>query len=486
MPCAIMLSNSFKSKIFSENDLNKALELSQVYGSIFWAADMGVNDAPDLELDLVERIHKELKCAIAIIPEKDTIHVISEPYLIGGHTRLMESLASMHDSKPDLIITRSASVEVKARLNQFFNTLHEVNVAEPMAQVSEIASLLSDYRNVVLHIHPDDIVSVVACGLLKCTRSATTVYFVNHADHAFSFGSSVADYYFEISSYGARRDGKKSIVGRKSFLGIPVGAPVNNLSDRSLVAPNSLKFFSAASAFKYKPRAGLSMYPLVCMILDKYSNSTFHIVGANLYTNYWWWGLKFKYRGRFSVVPYLPFEEYEALLTQADFYVDSYPIPGGTAFAEQLIQGRRCIGLVTPIQGYSPAEVLKSQSLADIVDDINTPRDYDHAALLCVQMNGYSVVKQRYLNCIYNKAISTSDMERYVPWTGDTDFMIEGRKIKSSIPIKTIVTLARLNKKILLKLFLMLVFEQKIIVLIKLIAEVYAHIKKIVIRVLGK
>jgi hypothetical protein len=471
----LSLSDYFKSKIFSEEDLNKALELSQIYGSVFWAADMGINDASDIETELVERIGKSLECVVKSNPEKDTVHVISEPYLIGGHTRLMERLASMHDSKPDLIITRSASAEVKARLNQFFNIQYEVVAAEPVAQTLEIAKLLSDYRNVVLHVHPDDIVCIVACGLLQASCSASTIYFVNHADHVFSFGSSVADYYFEISSYGARRDVKKKIIGKKSFLGIPVDRPVNSLVTHSLTDKDNLKFFSAASALKYKPRVGLSMSPVISMILDGYSNSTFHIVGANLFTNYWWWGLKLKYRNRFSVVPHLPFEEYKALLTQADFYVDSYPIPGGTAFAEQLIQGRRCIGLVSPIQGYSPADMLKSESKADILNDINAPRDYADAALMCVQMNGYSVVKQRYLNCIYNDTISVSDMEKYVPWTGDTDFMREGRKIKSPIPIETVIALVRIDKKLFFKLLSTLAMQQKIRVVVKLIIRQFTR-----------
>jgi hypothetical protein len=174
-------------------------------------------------------------------------------------------------------------------------------------------------------------------------------------------------------------------------------------------------------------------------------------------------------------VPHLPFEEYKALLTQADFYVDSYPIPGGTAFAEQLIQGRRCIGLVSPIQGYSPADMLKSESKADILNDINAPRDYADAALMCVQMNGYSVVKQRYLNCIYNDTISVSDMEKYVPWTGDIDFMREGRKIKSPIPIETVIALVRIDKKLFFKLLSTLAMQQKIRVVVKLIIRQFTR-----------
>ncbi|WPN48575.1 hypothetical protein [Pseudomonas sp. P8_241] len=99
----LSLSDYFKSKIFSEEDLNKALELSQIYGSVFWAADMGINDASDIETELVERIGKSLECVVKSAIQRRTRFMSYQGtcYLIGGHTRFKKRLASEYDSKPE-------------------------------------------------------------------------------------------------------------------------------------------------------------------------------------------------------------------------------------------------------------------------------------------------------------------------------------------------------------------------------------------------
>lgn len=107
----------------------------------------------------------------------------------------------------------------------------------------------------MLHIHFDDIAAVIACGLVKRTQPLQ-VYFVNHADHAFTYGSSVADYYFQLSSYGARLDRLKSIAGQTSFLGIPVAGIKPEISPAAAKNTPALKFFSSGSAMKFRPFAG--------------------------------------------------------------------------------------------------------------------------------------------------------------------------------------------------------------------------------------
>ena len=46
---------------------------------------------------------------------------------------------------------------------------------------------------------------------------------------------------------------------------------------------------------------------------------------------------------------------------KADVYVDSFPITGGTAFPEALLNGKLVAALKNPFQGYSPVDELGSE-----------------------------------------------------------------------------------------------------------------------------
>ncbi|WP_395608525.1 hypothetical protein [Pseudomonas sp. B22129] len=461
------LLSSIRDLILTQKDINKSIQLAEVYGAILWSVDKGIYDDPELETELTER-------CVAILPKgefqaavKDCIHVISEPYLIGGHTRLMEQLSTMHVDKPDLLITRVSDEKAIERTQKFFEECRGVKPGTPLEMIAEIVGCLKIYNRVVLHIHPDDMVSVIACAIVK-NVSSTKIFFVNHADHVFTYGSSVADVYFEISTFGRHRDMKKNISGEKSFLGIPLASQRLSKKHRLPAKTDALNFFSAASPFKFKPVKNYDLRPAIDRVLSEFKNAKFWIVGANPYTNFWWWPLKFRYGNRFRILSSVPYESYLKLLEDADFYVDSYPTPGGTAFAEQLVSGRRCVGLRAPIQGYSPADNLKDVSVDELIESILL-RDNDEETIAAVfAVNGYEAVKSRYRACLYDGAVSVNEMEKYVTWTGDVAVYEQLGKISSAIPPLVVSKLMDFDKRFLYSLLLELNAVQKMKVIVKL------------------
>ena len=345
-----MIFTEIQSAILSEPELDAALELAHIYGNLLWFADVGIYDASDLEQELISRCTatpNRVVVDVDAVVRGSVIHVVTEPYVTGGHTRLMEKLAGMHDRPVDLLITKRASKAALDRVSRYFKSVVQIGLCTPLERVFETTDVLSRYEKIVLHLHPDDIYTVVACGLLN-RRAEQKVFFVNHADHVFSFGCSVADYYFELSSYGRRLDALKKIKGVKSFLGIPIDVPEKKYESAKVhLNSESLHFITAASDIKFKPVKGLSLTVLLNRILTEYPNCKVSVIGSNIKTAYWWWLLKVKYKKRFLVIPIMPHSEYLATMQGADFFVDSYPIPGGTAFAEQFVLGRRCVGLVS-------------------------------------------------------------------------------------------------------------------------------------------
>jgi len=466
------LFKDFEVAIRETADLNQAFTLASAYGNLLWFADVGIHDAPLIEADLIERGLLIAGTNFVAAPHEcaGVLHVVSEPLMTGGHTRLMEKLASMHAEPVDLLISRHATPDAKAQVCRFFDKTRVVNATCPIDALREMVGLLQTYEKAVLHIHPDDILVVIACGVAK-RISGLEVFFVNHADHVFSYGSSVADYYFELSGHGRRFDLTKHIQGRKSFLGIPVSIPRGEMANDFKPATQApLLFISAGSDIKYKPRKGFSIFKLVARILEDYPASTFMVIGSDIKKAFWWWPLKLRYRSRLSIRAHLDFQEYSELVSKADFYVDSHPLPGGTAFAEQFVKGRRCVGLISPVQGYSPADRLKRDNINAVMASIADYRYDEKTFLIIEKVNAYDSVKERYLKCLYEGQVCANPLDSVGNWAGDTAFFEEKKgSLKADIALDTFLLLSRLERDLARRLFAALSMGKKVKLLAKMI-----------------
>lgn len=455
---------SIAEAAFTETSIRKALLIAQQYGSMCWAVNIGIYDNPALERDLIAKATEEISVDLVDgKSKKDTLHIISEPYLTGGHTRLMEKLASMHECRPDLLITRDTSSDVIDAISKFFYQVHHVDRFDVVDQIQQMVSVIASYKRVILHIHPDDIFAVIACGLVR-EHGETLVYFVNHADHGFSFGSSVADVYFELSSYGRRLDGHKSISGDKSFLGIPISLSKSEIiSSKQNASTEKIVFLSAGSDIKFKPRKGGDIRPLITGLLNAYKDSIFVVIGPNLLTNVWWWKVKLRSWKRLKILRHMPFEQYLEVACRADYYVDSHPFPGGTAFAEQLLSGQKCIGLESPFQGYSPAEKTKCASVEDVIEKVADYRVAPSVFEQVLKVNGYHQVKERYLKCLYEDERLPNLIDQYCDWTGDAGFMrIDDAGRTADVPVAAYLSLKNQQPEIARKVFKCLSSAKKI------------------------
>lgn len=176
----------------------------------------------EFEKDLIEAFADSMQSGEISQPAaktESTLFVVSEPFMTGGHTRLMERLAEGLLDKPNLLVTRSARPDILQRLGNYFNAIVIINADEAIKRkVVAIAQQIVAYQQVVLNIHPDDIVTVIACGLAKKIFTRHQIlFFVNHADHVFNYGASIADYWFQISAYGAKIDRLRGLKGQVTF-----------------------------------------------------------------------------------------------------------------------------------------------------------------------------------------------------------------------------------------------------------------------------
>lgn len=250
----------------------------------------------------------------------------------------------------------------------------------------------------------------------KKNKKDIKIHFVNHADHTFSYGSSIADVWFEISGYGVAVDAMRGLKAKKCFLGIPIDTSKQN-SESSYKFENGDSILSAASPSKYEPTNQHSIMPLVSALLDKYDKSNFQIIGVNFLTNYWWWAIKLKYWNRLTLSKSLPYEEYIKATSEAKLYIDSHPLPGGTAFAEQFLQGRLCVGLKSTYNGYTPLESFKKDCVDDVLREIeliNDKKIIDIKNKIEIK-HGCTSVRVRFLDAIFNDVYTKEDFLLSIP-----------------------------------------------------------------------
>lgn len=418
-PKIIELINYYETEIY-QLPLDMALEQAEQLGLLLRSNEVGIYSLNELETFLIDNVFSKLSISDNVIDngrDNKIVFIATELYHTGGHTRLMERLATFLDSKPDLLITKKPMESIIERENAFFSTIHygPNNYPSVVENIFFFFSVILKYNIVILNTHPEDIYAIVACGLAKKIKKDIKVHFVNHADHVFSYGSSISDVWYEISDYGVTVDAKRELKAKKCFLGIPIDTSKQN-SEGSYKFENGDLILSAASAGKYKPNNQQSIMPLVSAMLDKYDKSNFQIIGVNIFTNYWWWGIKLKCRNRLTLSKSLPYDEYIKATCAAKLYIDSHPFPGGTAFAEQFLQGRLSVGLKSIYNGYTPLEAFKKDCTIDVFELIDTINENDicNMRVSLEDVHGFENVKRRFLNAVFNNEYT----EREVAATG--------------------------------------------------------------------
>ena len=418
----LQLLEVYKARVYS-GSLSDSIDAASLYSKILFKYQIPIYNLCDIEVSLLSRLSAIFEKTEGVLDKdktKKVLFVVSEAYLVGGHTRLMENLSLMLPDNNDLLITRDCAVAVRSRLSEYFPSIIEC-VRHPgensVGHIIKITENIKYYDKVILNVHPDDIFSILACGIVKKLNREVKIFFINHADHVASYGATVADFWYEISLYGRVLDNKRGIRGVPSFLGIPI-----NKSDEMFFKPvnyPSLKkvrnFVTGASSAKYEPCNRASIFPLLRKILSMDDRFIITVVGPKLFKNYWWWKIWLQKR-RLLIFKSLPYDQYMKATEDADYYIDSYPVPGGTAFVEQFLQGIPCIGLKTGFYGYTPLEIIKSNDTEHVLNLLMHPPSSSELFDLqekIFNVHSFSVVKRRFLSSINEGLVSKNPMLDY-------------------------------------------------------------------------
>lgn len=379
---------------------SSAIELASYYASFATANFADTYDGADLEEFFLQKFGDRFVTATAhpCPTQKDAIHLISSSYLTGGHTRLMERLASMHSMPPDLVITERSNVDYgAAESHVLFDEIHDFSALSVDDRLRQLVVLLSSYRRIILHIHPQDFVSAIAVRIATAHGSSTS-YFVNHADHLFSFGRRASDVILQVSAFGELLGRTRCPGLKSSFIGIPLKADWNDIQ---FSIPHDQSILTAGSGWKYRPIAGLSLPAMLSGLLRLAPEVKVVALGLNIWKDWWWWALKFSFPARVRLAGAMPFDEYIQHLKKHSFVMDSFPVTGGTAFPEAIAKGCIAVGMRGPMVGYTPADALRIGDVWELAQILADPDIYVERLKLTVpllkEVHGLERVRSRYL-----------------------------------------------------------------------------------------
>lgn len=357
---------------YRDGDAVAAAAYSQMAASFAWRNHPGIFHSARLE-NLLEQIAGTLSPRTAVLrpPERGlpvrVLHVLTQLYATGGHSRMLwrwiESDATRIHS---VVLTSQGGRIVPCGLQRVLGErrgkILELDRMQNdrLARAQVLRALAAQYDAVVLHIHPSDVVPVIA---LAGVRRHRPVIFVNHADHVFWIGTNLAGVIASIRGSGARLAGARRHIAKdtEAILPIPRPCPYQALASaaakRALGLPSDATvMLSVASGYKYRPMVRTRFVDALVPLLEKYSNLYLLVVGPERDGD---WEVQKGIANRVLVRGKR--EDTSWFYGAADIYLDSFPFSSLTSLLEA---GSHGLPLITCRLHPKPAGVLGADDAA--------------------------------------------------------------------------------------------------------------------------
>ena len=268
------------------------------------------------------------------------LHVLTQAYSIGGHTKMVWRWINMdHEKKHFVLITRQNSIPIPQKLiDSVQKQGGEIYCIDRwlgglISRAKRFQKIASRFDFIVLNLHPSDVVPII--GLSK--KNMPPIIFVNHADHVFSIGTNISDLIVHIRESGKQLSIDRRQVDKEKAKILPIPIKFNKKNLQFKEAKEKLGFnsdtvilLSIASSYKFKGKIKKGFFDVVLPILKKHDNVKLLMVGSK--------EIDFiKYRNKNlmnKVIFYGKRADTIKFYQAADIYLDSIPFPSITSLLE--------------------------------------------------------------------------------------------------------------------------------------------------------
>lgn len=352
-----------------KNPYQKAI-LAEIYAT--YNIQNLVPIAEDLELEKDVLLSLSKSRFEPVIVNHDFVHVITETYVTGGHTRLLTATVEeqiKQNQDVAVLVTRAIDPQTLGFLEKIRCKVYRL---EKQRQFFELVTK----GKVISHIHHYDIHSAISLWFSK-EKHYFDIYFVNHADHVFNYGHAICNSILEVSGYGYYRTEVLKHYQSHHLVGIPLN--ISHLEKLSYnykyqdTTQKSFNIMTIARVGKLRPAQGWN-YPLfINQLLDECADHkvTITLVGQSGQED--WWQNDYISKNNLKKIKFIESLPYIKLYESAylyDAYLDSFPFTGGTVISEIATIGIPIYGSKLPCQGYSMADKIRSDSLEVVIQKL--------------------------------------------------------------------------------------------------------------------
>jgi hypothetical protein len=382
-----------------EQDLESQLVLYQFVASCYWHNYSNTYSHKALEEDLIAVSESIIDFDLPNVTDDDhTLHVLTEAYSTGGHTRVVEHwIKSVPSSKHSVILNNHLAPVpdfLLTTLKHQGGSLIRNDRASLVEKARFLAKTASQFKSVILHHHPHDILPLLAFGTKKYARPT---FFYQHADYVWGCGYSVCEAVLEIHHQGLLFSEKyRGIPKDKLFyLGIPLPIDVDKPPSDQEINPIIV---TMAHANKFNPLNGISFQDFIDDLLNKHLTVSVSVIGVPA-NHPDWQELCFKQQGRVKLHGPLEKSKAQAIIGSAALYLNSFPLGSGTSMIE-------AISLNVPALSYkSPSSNLDSYVTYDSLQALMNK---------CLEVLDYSLdERQSFVNGTKREIVSHHSYESF-------------------------------------------------------------------------
>lgn len=375
-------SKKIKECFFCEKNINQKLKIARYYATYCWQNRTGIFQDIEFEKEL-GKISFEYRLNtdyIPIINNKKTLHIATEVHSSGGHTRVIDNWLKFENISQDLLIINSEKSQIEDWLK---NTLFSINGKLILLQsknilekAKELFEKAKDYERIILHIHPDDIIPILA---FSNSEIISKIYFYNHADHVFWLGITINKCVLDLTSEGRELSLKKRGVINSEILSIPLeeksrkNKVVNKEEIYKLysISKNSKVIFSMATEYKYNTVLKYNFFEFLKKLTPFLIENDIYFLIAGPSMKNKSWKIINKYSEK-RVIPLgvLPKENVNKIWEIVNLYIDSFPLNSYTCLLEAVANEVQCFSLKTPISDLDCLKMIKIDTAEKLIEEI--------------------------------------------------------------------------------------------------------------------
>lgn len=295
--------------------------------------------------------------------KRHVLHVSTAVHPTGGHTRtILKWLANDPDTCHSLLLTRQGDTPIAPWISGPIRDNGGTLVVLPPDAPLLAKSLWlrraaqSSVDLIVLQQFPDDIVPVIACGTPSCPPVAV----LNHADHVFWLGGTIADAVINHRQVARDVSEARRFTRRNLTLPVPLDGAlsVGSRADarRELNIPDSaMVLLSVGRERKYVPTRTRNFYRAALAILEANPGAHLYLVGVS-----WNAALDYLRDARHERLHFVgSIEDPSVFQRAADVYLEGFPFGSQTALLESVLAGG------APVRALAPhSELLVTNDIA--------------------------------------------------------------------------------------------------------------------------